>query len=336
MAAPATGTVLVKKRTGGRGVRDPLPRLRPRRRYVTLGSEAEGWTPAKAEESLRHALADVERGIWQPPRPEPVPSPARTPDPTFYQFSADWLQANEGGCAPRRPRQDYAWQLDSHLLPFFGRHRLSQVSIAEVDRYRALKVREGRLSPRRRSTRRSRAWRRYSSSAERARPAPAPQPDARQRRATASSRATQASAAVWLDRADQIDHAARGRRRARPPRSVPDRRHVPRRAMLAALAFGWPAARRAARAPLATIWTSPPVDSGLPVLPTRTATDALRPTPACRSRGSCCPPLQRRAWRPIEAGPRATPQPERADVPHHHRPSGSAATTSATASSPRP
>ena len=31
---------------------------------------------------------------------------------------------------------DYEWQLRGHLLPFFGNHRLSQITIAEVDRYR--------------------------------------------------------------------------------------------------------------------------------------------------------------------------------------------------------
>ena len=33
-----------------------------------------------------------------------------------------------------------------HLLPFFQNHRLSQITVAEVDRYRESKVREGVLS----------------------------------------------------------------------------------------------------------------------------------------------------------------------------------------------
>ncbi len=41
---------------------------------------------------------------------------------------------------------DYAWQLSNHLLPFFHRHRLPQITVAEVDRYRECKVREGALS----------------------------------------------------------------------------------------------------------------------------------------------------------------------------------------------
>jgi integrase len=37
-------------------------------------------------------------------------------------------------------------ELTLHLLPFFAEHRLSEITIAEVDRYRQAKVREGRLS----------------------------------------------------------------------------------------------------------------------------------------------------------------------------------------------
>ena len=46
--------------------------------HVTLGTAAEGWTHAKAEDALRHTLADVERGIWRPADREPAPAPERT------------------------------------------------------------------------------------------------------------------------------------------------------------------------------------------------------------------------------------------------------------------
>ncbi len=42
---------------------------------------------------------------------------------------------------------NYEWQLVHHLLPYFARHRLSQITVQEVDRYRHRKVAEGRLSP---------------------------------------------------------------------------------------------------------------------------------------------------------------------------------------------
>ena len=35
---------------------------------------------------------------------------------------------------------DYEWQLRVHLLPFFKNHRLSQITVAEDDRYREAKV----------------------------------------------------------------------------------------------------------------------------------------------------------------------------------------------------
>ncbi len=41
---------------------------------------------------------------------------------------------NEG--LARNTLLDYEWQLTHHLLPFFARHSLSEITIAEVDRYR--------------------------------------------------------------------------------------------------------------------------------------------------------------------------------------------------------
>jgi hypothetical protein len=76
-------------------------------------------------------LADVRRGIWRPPHPEPTPEPVK--DPTFHGFASERFEANEGAWRPNT-RVDYGWQLTNHLLPFFAKHRLSQITIAEVDR----------------------------------------------------------------------------------------------------------------------------------------------------------------------------------------------------------
>ncbi len=46
------------------------------------------------------------------------------------------------GAAREHTIADYTWQLTHHLLPFFHRHKLSQITVAEVDRYREHKVRE--------------------------------------------------------------------------------------------------------------------------------------------------------------------------------------------------
>jgi len=114
------------------------------RRYVTLGTAAEGWTRARAEVELENVLADVRRGIWRLPDPEPEPE-APTAEPTFHEFASEWFDAHRGEWS-ENTRQDYEWQLTCHLLPFFARHRLSRITVAEVDRYRRTKVAEGRLS----------------------------------------------------------------------------------------------------------------------------------------------------------------------------------------------
>jgi integrase len=226
----STGGVVIDRRR-----KSPVFALRFRaygkRQYVTLGSAAEGWTQARAESELRHVLADVERGIWRPPdRGSPVaPPPEQQKDPTFHEFASQWFHDNEGGWRPNT-RVDYGWQLSNHLLPFFAQHRLSQITIAQVDRYRAQKVREGELS----ATSINKTITRLAQILEVAveyelidrNPA-----KGKRRRVKASK-----PAPVWLDRAehiaalvaaaDELDKAARR-----------DRRHIPRRAMLATLVY---------------------------------------------------------------------------------------------------
>jgi integrase len=141
MARPATGQVI--EPTG----RAPSWALRFRaygeRRYVTLGKSEDGWTRERAEAELRHVLADVERGIWQPSEPLPAPqAPAETP--TFHVFASEWLEGRKGEIRPRTVA-DYTWALSYHLLPFFKDHLLTAITVAEVDRYKAQQVRTGKL-----------------------------------------------------------------------------------------------------------------------------------------------------------------------------------------------
>jgi integrase len=113
-----------------------------RRRYVTLGRPDEGWTRERAQAELRHVLADVERGFWRPPEPEAIGGPKESP--TFHEFASEWL---DGRRAELRTRtiDDYEWALSYHLLPVFKDHRLSEISVRDVDRYKAAKLREGKL-----------------------------------------------------------------------------------------------------------------------------------------------------------------------------------------------
>src|SRR5436190_11223318 len=138
MARPRTGQVVLDKRR-----KSPVFALRFRaygkRQYMTLGSAAEGWTRQRAETELQNLLADVRRGIWRPPEPEPAPVPPT--DPTFHEFASEWFAAKRHELAAKTA-VDYEWRLTHHLLPFFAKHRLSQITIAEVDRYRTTKLGE--------------------------------------------------------------------------------------------------------------------------------------------------------------------------------------------------
>lgn len=142
MARPATGQVIVDKRR-----RSPAFGLRfrayGRREYINLGTAEDGWTQGKAQTELENILADVRRGIWRPAERGPVHETGDR-DPTFHEFASRWFEATKGEWRPNT-KLDYEWQLSHHLLPFFQRHRLSQITVAEVDRYRAAKVKQGTL-----------------------------------------------------------------------------------------------------------------------------------------------------------------------------------------------
>jgi hypothetical protein len=142
MPRRATGEVIEREREGGR-VFALRFRAYGRRHFVTLGGAAEGWTRQKAEAELRFVLADVARGLWTPGTGSTSEAP---PSPTFHEFASEWLESRREELRPNT-LLDYTWQLSSHLLPFFHRHRLPQITVAEVDRYRAFKVREQALSP---------------------------------------------------------------------------------------------------------------------------------------------------------------------------------------------
>jgi len=141
MARKATGGVIEPK--GGRGWAIRF-RAYGKRRSVTLGTTEEGWNRQKAEAELRHVLADVERGIWQPHRPATVEAPADMP--TFHAFASEWMAARRPELRPRTI-SDYEWALSHHLLPFFKDHLLPEITVAEVDRYKQAKVRQGKLAP---------------------------------------------------------------------------------------------------------------------------------------------------------------------------------------------
>lgn len=139
MARQATGQVIEPKDGRAWAIRF---RAYGKRRFVTLGTAADGWSRQRAEAELRHVLADVERGIWKPHAPAEVEAPSEVP--TFHEFASQWLDGRRPELRPRTVA-DYEWALSYHLLPFLADHRIDQITVAEVDRYKAVKLREGKL-----------------------------------------------------------------------------------------------------------------------------------------------------------------------------------------------
>ncbi len=142
MARQATGQVLVRKGTAGRTYALRF-RAYGRRHYLTLGTDAEGWDRRRAEVELENVLADARRGIWKPQ--ERLQAVEPTPEPTFHEFASEWMEEVRPELRPRTA-EDYEWALTHHLLPFFAEHRLSEVTVEEVDRYRRAKLRQGSLA----------------------------------------------------------------------------------------------------------------------------------------------------------------------------------------------
>jgi integrase len=147
MGRPLTGAVFEDDRDGKPKTFVLRFTAYGKRRWVTLGTAAEGWTPARAQYELDNVLADVRRGLWQPPVVvEPVAEPREVP--TFLVFASEWFERQKieggrrGGGLTDAGAADLLWRLEKHLLPFFKSHRVDAITVEDVDRYRLGKVRE--------------------------------------------------------------------------------------------------------------------------------------------------------------------------------------------------
>jgi len=138
MPRPATGSVVPRITQGGRVTFLLRFTVEGKRRSVNLGEV----TREEADRELRHILADVERGEWQPPQ---LAAPAARELPTFHAFCEEWWTLHVEHLAPKTIT-DYRWRLERHLLPYFAQMALDQIDIPEVDKYRATKLRDGDLS----------------------------------------------------------------------------------------------------------------------------------------------------------------------------------------------
>lgn len=142
------GTGQVIERTGPRGTSFSLRfRALGKRRFVTLGMKEDGWSRERAEEELQNVLADVRRGIWQPPQSaEPVRVPT-TVEPSFHVLASEWVERRRHE-VDERTVEHWTWALSGHLLPFFAESRPSEITAAAVEQFKASKLaeREQRLA----------------------------------------------------------------------------------------------------------------------------------------------------------------------------------------------
>ena len=227
MPRSSIGQIVELDREGGRTFALRF-RAYGKRRYITLGTAEEGWTRAKAEEELANVLADVRRGIWKPPRPAPTVQEKQ--EPTFHEFASEWFKGMRLEGLRPNTLANYEWQLSNHLLPFFAGHQLSEITIAEVDRYRQAKIREGELSATSINMTITRLAQILELAIERELISRNP---ARGKRRRLKQRAP---ARTWLDRAEQIEALLDAARQLDEEARV-DRRSIRRRTLLATLVF---------------------------------------------------------------------------------------------------
>ena len=136
MEKRARGEVRVHQRLDGLRTYSLRFRVDGRRRSITLGTDADGWTERKAERKLEDILAAVRVGVWQPPAAAEVVDDSVT---TFHEFASRWWAARKGELR-EKTQADYEWRLKRHLLPFFADHPVSEIDVALVDRYREQKL----------------------------------------------------------------------------------------------------------------------------------------------------------------------------------------------------
>jgi integrase len=134
MPRPTTGSVIEHRGKDGLTYRKLRFRANGKRNTIPLGVVSQ----AEAERELAFVMADVARGTWCPPEPEPEPADT----PTFHEFSQTWWTLNERQWRPKTVR-DYRWKLECHLVPAFGKRLIGGITVSDVERYAAAKLADG-------------------------------------------------------------------------------------------------------------------------------------------------------------------------------------------------
>lgn len=138
MPRPATGQVIERKTQSGRVLALRF-RAYGRRQYLTLGAAADGWDRRRAEEELANVLADVRRGIWQPPAAATIVDEPQAEE-TFHEYASRWVEDHRHEVDDRTV-EFWRWAL-SHVLAHLAALPLSAITVERIDAYKGAKVRE--------------------------------------------------------------------------------------------------------------------------------------------------------------------------------------------------
>ncbi len=145
MATRPEGQIVERRSNGG-----PCYAIRfnayGRRRYVTLGLQADGWTRSKAEVELANVLADVRRGLWvsKAQRKRLRVCKRRVEADTVFGPFARRLVAERGAQLSESTQGYLEWGL-SHLLPHFNDWFLRDIDAEAVDEFLSHKLNESSL-----------------------------------------------------------------------------------------------------------------------------------------------------------------------------------------------
>lgn len=114
-----------------------------RRRYLTLGMPAEGWTRKRGEEEMEVVRAEVGRGAWIPPPPHhrDISGDRRREDGALFgSFARSQIRERREEVRPAT-FEYWNWAL-GHLMPFFADWPLPKIDVWAVDAYRLHKLEE--------------------------------------------------------------------------------------------------------------------------------------------------------------------------------------------------
>ncbi len=116
------------------------------RQRVVFGRDVDGWTEARARQEMENIRVLLRAGMpinEVLERYQPAPSAetdSSAVDMTFHEYASEWFRRRCSGELGERPptektREHYLWGL-SHLLPFFARKPVAQITKRDCERFR--------------------------------------------------------------------------------------------------------------------------------------------------------------------------------------------------------